>query len=90
MSSLALVDWKKDVLETAADRFERRLTEESAALRLEMGNTRADLKNDIWQLRSDMAHLHTSLIKWMFAFWIGQLAFTVAIVGILLRALRLP
>ena len=90
MSNLALVEWKKDVLETAADRFERRLNEESAALRLEMGNMCADLKNDIWQLRSDMAHRHRSLIKWMFAFWIGQLGFTVAIVGVILRAVRFP
>ena len=77
MSKLALVEWKKDVLETAADRFE-------------MGNMCADLKNDIWQLRSDMAHRHTSLIKWMSAFWIGQLGFTVSIVGVILRAVRFP
>ena len=31
-----LVEWKKDVLESAADRFERRLTEETGKLRVEM------------------------------------------------------
>jgi hypothetical protein len=82
MSNLALVEWKKDVLETAADRFERRLTEESAALRLDMANMRAEFK-------SDMGRLHGSLIKWMFVFWIGQLGITLTIVGVVLRAVRL-
>jgi len=88
LPNLTLVEWKKDVLETAADRFERRLTEESAGLRLEMAGLRADLKSEIWLLKSDMARQHTSVIRWMFAFWIGQLGFTVAVVGVILRALR--
>lgn len=29
-------EWKKDVLESAADRFERRLTDETGRLRVEM------------------------------------------------------
>lgn len=34
--NFAFADWKKDVLETAADRFERRLTEETGKLRVAM------------------------------------------------------
>ena len=34
--NLVYSDWKKDVLESAADRFERRLTEETGKLRVEM------------------------------------------------------
>ena len=71
MPEFPLRHWKQDVLETAADRFERRLTEESAGLRIEM------------------ARIHGSLIKWMFAFWIGQLGITLTIVGVVLRAVRL-
>jgi hypothetical protein len=36
MLNVTLLEWKKDVLETAADRFERRLTEETGKLRVEM------------------------------------------------------
>ena len=34
--NFAFAEWKKDVLETAADRFERRLTEETGQLRVAM------------------------------------------------------
>ena len=82
LPNLTFAEWKNDVLETAADRFERRLIEESAALRLDVANMRADLK-------SEMARLHGSLLKWMFVFWIGQLGITLTIVGVVLRAVRL-
>jgi len=36
MVNFAFADWKKDVLESAADRFERRVTEETGMLRVEM------------------------------------------------------
>ena len=36
MVNFALSEWKKDVLESAADRFERRLTEENGKLRVDM------------------------------------------------------
>jgi hypothetical protein len=36
MMNLTLMEWKKDVLESAADRYERRLTEETGKLRLDM------------------------------------------------------
>jgi hypothetical protein len=36
MVNFTFADWKKDVLESAADRFERRLTEETGTLRVEM------------------------------------------------------
>ena len=36
-------EWKKDVLRTASDRFERRLTEEMSTVRLEMAAMRVSL-----------------------------------------------
>jgi hypothetical protein len=36
MVNFVFSEWKKDVLESAADRFERRLTEETGKLRVEM------------------------------------------------------
>ena len=51
--------WKQDVLDAANDKFERRLTEESAALHLEIA-----------AVRLDMAKLHASLLKWQFVQWL--------------------
>jgi hypothetical protein len=34
--TFAFSEWKKDVLESAADRYERRLTEETGKLRVDM------------------------------------------------------
>ena len=75
MPEFPLRQWKQDVLETAADRFERRLIEETAGLRLEMA-----------EVKRDMARMETRLIRWMFIFWIGQLGVTLTIVGVILRA----
>ena len=36
MVTFAFADWKKDVLDSATDRFERRLTEETGMLRVQM------------------------------------------------------
>ena len=36
-------EWKKDVLQTASDRFERRLTEEMSTVRLEVAAVRISL-----------------------------------------------
>jgi len=43
MLESALREWKKDVLETASDRFERRLTEVEAGLRLDISRMHASL-----------------------------------------------
>ena len=64
-------DWKEDVLELACERFERRLSEETGTLRV------------------DMAGMHSSLLRWMFVFWIGQLMTMLSIVATILRAVNL-
>src|SRR5689334_18646510 len=75
-------------LTQSIDRFERRLSEETSnvrveigALRLEMhdGFARADQKTDsvrleIAGLRQDMAAQRFDTLKWSFLFWIGQVA----------------
>ena len=61
MLNLTLMEWKRDVLESASDRFERRLTEETGMLRVEM------------------ARMEVRLIRWMFVFWLGQLAAMIAL-----------
>lgn len=59
--------------QTATDRYERRLTEEMGALRLEMHQGFASL-------RQEMAGVRVELLKWSFLSWIGQVA---AIAGLL-------
>jgi hypothetical protein len=57
----------------SSDRFERRLTEEIGALRLEMYQGFA-------AIRQELATTRVELLKWSFLFWMGQVA---AIAGLL-------
>ena len=59
--------WKEDVLDAANDKFERRLSEESGALRLEMA-----------AVRLEIARSHNRLLRWQFGFWLTQLLATIA------------
>ena len=43
MVNFASADWKKDVLDSATDRFERRLSEETGMLRVQMGRMESRL-----------------------------------------------
>jgi hypothetical protein len=74
--------WKKDVLETATDRFERRLTEEIGAVRLEIAALRTEITAEIAAGRQ-------SMIRWMFGFCVGQVALNVWVVLTLLHATKL-
>ena len=58
-------------------RFEARLREEIAGVRAEL---RTEIANLGAQLRTEMAALRAELIRWMFVFWIGQMATTAGIV----------
>jgi hypothetical protein len=44
---------------------------------------RAEIKTSIAELRTEMANFKVEIIKWMFLFWIGQIAATAAIVKLL-------
>ena len=50
--------WTDDVMTLAVDRFERRLTEQVAGLRV-------DMVRELQECRVD-------IIKWSFLFWVGQ------------------
>ena len=78
MPDFPLRQWKEDVLETAADRFERRLSEE-------LGVFRVEVVRELASMRVENAKLHTSLVRWMFFFWIGQFAITLTVFGLLFR-----
>jgi hypothetical protein len=71
-------EWRDRVLSVVTERFERRLTEDISALRLEFHDGLAGL-------RGEMATTRVELLKWSFLFWVGQVA---AIAGLLAFMLR--
>jgi regulation of enolase protein 1 (concanavalin A-like superfamily) len=77
-------DWSEHVLSVAADRFERRLTEEVTALRVEVRNA---LHDGLRSVRQELATTRVEALKWSFVFWVGQVA---AIAGLLAFMLRHP
>lgn len=66
---------REDVVGLVAERFERRLSEESGALRL-----------DIAAVRGEIASTKAELIRWMFIFWVGQVGATLGILFAFFRS----
>ncbi|HYT73491.1 MAG TPA: hypothetical protein VEL79_01975 [Vicinamibacterales bacterium] len=71
-------DWSDQVLILAGERFERRLVEEASKLRIEMSTLGS-------VLRQEIAKDRFALLRWMFLFWVSQLASMSAIMSFLLR-----
>ncbi len=69
-------DLKKDVLATKQDINE---------VKIEVASVRNELKLEIAELRTEMAKTKSEIIKWMFIFWIGQLAAMIAIAELILK-----
>ncbi|MBS1251463.1 MAG: hypothetical protein MAG451_00496 [Anaerolineales bacterium] len=69
----ATEDAKEDTLVLAGERYERRLSEEISGVKQNIAETRAELQTQLAETKSE-------LIRWMFIFWVGQLA---AMLGIL-------
>jgi len=65
--SQSQAEQKRDTLEIVEEKFERRLSQEIGKLDVKITETKADLMTQISQTRAD-------LIKWMFIFWVGQVA----------------
>ena len=61
----------------ATDRFERRLTQEVSAMRIEM-------YQQLTGVRQDMAAMQVNLLRWSFLFWIGHIAVTLSVMGYML------
>ena len=86
----------QEILAMADERFERRLTEESAAIRQDIAALRMATRQDVNDLRQEMsagfirlerelANTRVEMIKWSFMFWTGQ---CLAILGFLFVFLR--
>ena len=87
--------WKEEVLSLASERFERRLSEELAALRVEMAKefaaVRGEMAREFAAVRVEMARgfaaTRADLLKWSFVFWVGQFAAVSSMMAFLLRTL---
>src|SRR4051794_3667617 len=71
-------DWSEQVLLTATDRFERRLTHEISLLRHEFHSA---LHEGLAAVRSELATTRVEIVRWSFVFWIGQVATTAALLA---------
>ncbi len=98
---------KEDTMDGGDDRFERRLVEETAKLRVEVAGVEVRLTDRIAQsegtlrqeihgldvrmergmgaLRADFGAVRSDVVKWAFAFWLGQVVAIGAIMSALLR-----
>jgi hypothetical protein len=96
-------DWSDHVLGAAADRFERRLSDEVSGLRVELtgalGAVRQELSGGLTAVRQEMTAGLTAvrqdvsatrieMRRWSFVFWIGQVAAIAALLAFMLRGVR--
>ena len=93
---------KDEVLAITAERFERRLAQEMAAVRVDMAKEfalvrtdmarecsaiRVGMANEFAAVRSEAAANVSTILKWSFLFWIGQVGAISAMLAFLLRAI---
>jgi len=78
-ASEGLVEMFAAYQEFSTDRYERRLNQEIAGLRLEVHQGLAALRQDMIGVKAD-------LMKWTLLLWLGQFAALTAVLSYLLRA----
>ena len=71
-----------DMLALASERFERRLSQELALVRVEMAKEFAAVRADLAKQNTET---RVTLLSWSFLFWIGQFAANITIATYLLR-----
>ena len=69
-----------DAIDRAAGRFERRLAEELAKMRVELAQGLGDLRKE---LHESLTATHTALLRWSLVFWTGQVVVLVGVLRIL-------
>lgn len=89
----------EDAMTGGDERFERRLVEETSKLRVELAGVEVRLTDRIAQSEAGLRHeisslevrmerafggLRSELLKWSFAFWLGQVIAMTAIMSALL------
>lgn len=85
-------EWRADLIAACTERYERRLAEEIAGVRVQIAQVEASLRTEMAQMgasiRQDIASGRVELLKWCFLFWIGQVVTVGSIVGLMLRLTR--
>lgn len=76
-------DSDNDVIVIVTERFERRLTEESSKIRVEMATGFGEVRTEIAQLRAEMIDRNADLLKWGLVFGVTQTAAIAGIVAVL-------
>lgn len=92
---------RDEFLSVATERFERRVTEEAAKLRVEfaqglaavrqematgLAGLREEMARGFGEVRAAIAESRADTIKWTFVFWIGQFVALAGFLSILLGA----
>jgi hypothetical protein len=75
-------DWSEHVISVASDRFERRLAQESSALRTDISKA---LTDGLAAIRQECATARLDMLKWSFVFWIGQVAAVAGLLALMRR-----
>jgi hypothetical protein len=75
---------KEDLLNTKSD-LELKIEQVKSDLELKIEQVKSDLELKIGQLDVKIERVKSDIIKWMFLFWIGQLASLIAILQIFFR-----
>jgi|SRR5436309_10028267 len=73
--------WSDQVLSVAADRFERRLTEEISGLQREF-------QRGLSGVRAEIAATRVETLKWSFLFGVGQVAVMPGLLSFMLRGVH--
>jgi len=72
----------RDLIEVQAQRFDAKLEQRLAETRADLRSEISQVRAEVGQVRAEMgvgfAQLRAELIKWMFLFWLGTVAATLA------------
>jgi hypothetical protein len=83
---------KDEVLSIAAERFERRLSHELGAVRIDLAKEFAASRVELANLRAEVAAqsaaTRADVLKWSFLFWLGQVGAVTGAMAFLLRITR--
>jgi hypothetical protein len=71
--------WRRDVTTVCTERMDVRISHLAS---------REDLIEGLAAIRQDMANLRVELLRWSFAFWIGQVAAMAGLMALLIRLLQ--
>jgi hypothetical protein len=72
-------NWRRDVTTVCTERMD---------LRMEHLASRQDLVEGFARVREEMGNLRVELLRWSFAFWIGQVAAPAGLMALLIRLLQ--